>query len=74
MSGCVYPANTIPAHLAAEVRRVAKRNYLTMSKAPVTLAEKGVEAKASAREELYSAYRRFMTEGDAESKAEAGRT
>lgn len=64
---------TIPAQLAVEVRRVAKRKHLTMSRALVTLAEKGVEAEAAARENLNSAYQRFMSAGGAEQKNEAGK-
>jgi predicted DNA-binding ribbon-helix-helix protein len=64
---------TIPAQLAAEVRRVAKRKHLTMSRALVTLAEKGVEAEAAARENLSSAYQRFMSAGVAEQNDEAGK-
>jgi len=44
-----------------------------MSRALVTLAEKGVEAEAAARENLNGAYRRFMDEGDAQRKNEAGK-
>jgi hypothetical protein len=44
-----------------------------MSRALVTLAEKGVEAEAAARESLNHAYRRFMSEGNAEQKNEASR-
>jgi hypothetical protein len=64
---------TIPAHLAVEVRRVAKQKHLTMSRALVTLAEKGVEAEAAARESLNGAYQRFMSAADAERKDEAGK-
>jgi hypothetical protein len=64
---------TIPAPLAVEVRRVAKRKHITMSRALVTLAEKGVEAEAAARENLSSAYQRFMSAGGVEQKDEAGK-
>jgi hypothetical protein len=64
---------TIPAPLAVEVRRVAKQKHLTMSRALVTLAEKGVEAEAASRESLTNAYQRFMSAGGAEQKAEAGK-
>lgn len=39
----------------------------------VTLAEKGVEAEAAARESLNSAYQRFMSADVAEQKNEAGK-
>ena len=64
---------TIPAQLAIEVRRVAKQKHLTMSRALVTLAEKGVEAEAAARESLNSAYRQFMSADGAAQKNEAGK-
>ena len=63
----------MPAKLAAEVKRVAKQRHLTVSRALVALAEKGVEAEAAAHENLTSTYRRFMSEGDAELKNEAGK-
>ncbi|HWB97705.1 MAG TPA: hypothetical protein VG672_13420, partial [Bryobacteraceae bacterium] len=47
---------TIPAQLAREVRRVAKEHNVTMSRALVTLAERGVEAEAAARARLAAAY------------------
>ena len=64
---------TIPAQLAAEVRRVAKERDLTASRALVALAQRGVEAEAAARENLNAAYRRFMSESDPERKSEAGK-
>ena len=48
---------------------MVKQKHLTMSRASITLAEKGVEA----RESLNNAYRRFMSAGDAEQKYEAGK-
>lgn len=63
---------TIPAQLATEVKRVAKREHLTMSRALVRLAERGVEAETEARENLNKAYRRFMSETDPKVKNEAG--
>ncbi|MBV9226167.1 MAG: hypothetical protein JOY85_19200 [Acidobacteriaceae bacterium] len=43
---------TIPAPLASEVRRVAKERQITMSRALVALAERGVRAEAEAKEQL----------------------
>ncbi len=40
---------TIPAPLAGEVRRVAKERHLTMSRAVVALAERGVRAERDAK-------------------------
>lgn len=64
---------TIPASLAAQVRRVAKERRLTMSRALVTLAEHGIEAEAAARANLNMAYRQFMAEGDPRRKEVAGK-
>ncbi|MGD0013785.1 MAG: hypothetical protein ABSD56_05095 [Bryobacteraceae bacterium] len=64
---------TIPASLAPDVRRVAKERHLTMSRALVTLAERGVEAEAASRESLRVAYRRFVSEKEPARKDEAGR-
>jgi hypothetical protein len=64
---------TIPAQLAMEVERVARKNHLTMSRALVVLAQRGVEADAAARDSLKTTYRRFMTEADPQRKDEAGK-
>ncbi|MEK7404776.1 MAG: hypothetical protein AAB225_06675 [Acidobacteriota bacterium] len=64
---------TIPAPLAAEVRRVAKERRLTMSRALVSLAERGVQAELDARQNLKTAYRRFMKEQEPAPKDEAGK-
>ena len=64
---------TIPAPLAAEVRRVAKQRRLTMSRALVSLAERGVRAEQDADRELKAAYQRFMQEPDRARKEEAGK-
>jgi hypothetical protein len=64
---------TIPAQLAIEVERVAKKRHLTMSRALVVLAQRGVEAEAAARNELNANYRRFMSESDPERKGQAGK-
>jgi hypothetical protein len=64
---------TIPAGLAADVRRVAKENHVTISRALVVLAERGVRAEAEARQQLKAAYRGFVEEEEPERKNEAGR-
>jgi hypothetical protein len=64
---------TIPAQLAVEVQRVAKRKNLTTSRALVVLAQRGVEAEAAARAHLNSTYRRFLNEADPERKNQAGK-
>jgi len=64
---------TIPTPLAAEVRRVAKERHLTMSRALVSLAERGVRAEHDAKGNLKAAYQRFMKEQEPARKEEAGR-
>ena len=64
---------TLPSTLASEVRRVAKERHLTMSRALVALAERGVRAEAEAREQLKATYNRFVEENEATRKNEAGR-
>ena len=63
----------MPASLAADVRRVAKERHVTMSRALVDLAERGVRAEAEAKQQLKSAYRTFIDEAQPERKNEAGR-
>ena len=47
---------TIPSRLAADVRRVAKERHVTMSRALVDLAERGLRAEAEAKQQLKAAY------------------
>ena len=64
---------SIPAPLAAEVRRVAAERHLTISRALVTLAERGVRAEQDAKKNLNTAYRRFLKEREPSKKDQAGR-
>jgi hypothetical protein len=64
---------TIPATLAAAVRRVARDRHLTMSRALVVLAERGVRAEADAKQQLEAAYQRFVEAQEADQKDRAGR-
>ena len=64
---------TIPAPLVAEVRRVAKERKLTMSRALVSLAERGVQAESDSKQNLKSAYKRFMAEQESGPKNDAGK-
>jgi predicted DNA-binding ribbon-helix-helix protein len=64
---------TIPGPLASEVRRVAKERQMTMSRALVALAERGVQAELDAKENLQATYRRFMREQEPALKEEAGK-
>jgi hypothetical protein len=72
-SRSVRQSVTIPAILAAQVRRVAKERHMTMSRALVILAERGVRAEAEAKQQLKTAYRNFVEESEIERKNEAGR-
>lgn len=63
----------MPAELAIEVERVARKQHLTMSRALVVLAQRGVDAEATARANLATTYRRFMSESDPQKKSEAGK-
>ena len=64
---------TIPAPLAVAVRRVAKERQLTMSRAIVSLAERGVRAEQEEKNRLKASYRRFLAEKDPARKDVAGR-
>src|SRR5580658_47418 len=64
---------TIPATLAVDVRRVAKERHVTMSRALVVLAERGVRAETEAKQQLKAAYRNFVEASEPELKNEAGR-
>jgi hypothetical protein len=63
----------MPATLAAQVRRVAKERHVTMSRALVALAERGVLAEAEAKQQLKAAYQDFVQEAEPARKNEAGR-
>jgi hypothetical protein len=63
----------MPATLASEVRKVAKERHVTMSRALVTLAERGVRAEADAKQQLKASLDRFLDENDPQRKNEAGR-
>ena len=64
---------TIPATLARDLKRVARDRHLTMSRALVALAERGIQAEAEARQQLKSTYRDFVSETKPARKNEAGR-
>src|SRR5579864_7173105 len=64
---------SIPAPLAAEVRRVAKERHLTISRALVTLAERGVRAEKDAKDNLKVVYQKFLKEQEPSRKNEAGK-
>lgn len=62
----------MPETLARDVRRVAKERHLTISRALVLLAERGIEAEAEAKRQLESAYHKFVEETEPTRKLEAG--
>lgn len=64
---------TIPAQLAVEVERLARKEHLTTSRALIVLAQRGVDAESAARVRLKTAYRRFMSESNPKRKGEAGK-
>ena len=64
---------TIPATLVAEVRRAARERNITMSRALVALAERGVRAEAEAMQQLKSSYDRFLGENDPARKNGTGK-
>jgi hypothetical protein len=64
---------TIPATLVGAVRRTAKEQRLTMSRALVALAERGVRAETEAKERFKASYNRFLFENDPALKNEAGK-
>jgi hypothetical protein len=63
----------MPSFLAAEVRRVAKQRHLTMSRALISLAERGVRAEHEAKQNLKAAYQGFVKEQEPARKQEAGK-
>ena len=64
---------TIPAPLVATVRREAKQRHLTMSRALVSLAERGARADLDAKANLKATYKRFMEEQEPTRKNAAGK-
>lgn len=64
---------TIPPRLAVAVRRVAKERQLTISRALVSLAERGVRAEQEEKSNLKASYQRFLEEKDPTKKDAAGR-
>ena len=71
-SRSVRQSVTLPAELAANVRRVAKERQLTMSRALVVLAERGIRAEAEAKAQLESSYHNFMAATGPAEKKNAG--
>lgn len=63
----------MPATLAIGVRRVAKERRVTVSRALVVLAERGLRAEMEAKQQLRAAYGKFVEASEPEVKNEAGR-
>jgi hypothetical protein len=59
--------------LAVKVRRVAKQRQLTISRALVALAERGLQAEVEAQRDLRSAYRGYLAELEPARKNQAGK-
>lgn len=64
---------TLPAPLATAVRRAAKERHITVSRALVDLAQRGIRAEADAKAQLKSSYNRFLRETEPAQKNAAGR-
>jgi hypothetical protein len=65
---------TLPAALAVDVRRVAQERRITVSRALVSLAERGIRAELEAKLELEAAYQNFVGAVEPEAKSIAGRS
>ncbi len=52
---------------------MAKERHLTMSRALISLAERGIRAEQDAKENLKAVYKRFMDEQEPARKNEAGK-
>ena len=55
------------------MRRVARDRHVTMSRALVVLAERGVRAEKEAKQQLKATYRNFVEASEPEVRNEAGR-
>ena len=56
-----------------EVRRITRERHLTVSRALITLAERGIRAEREAKKELRKAYQRFISEAEPTQKNAAGK-
>ena len=64
---------TIPGPLARELRRVAKERRLTVSRALVSLAERGIQADRDAQKSLQTAHENFLKAQERGKKEQAGK-
>jgi hypothetical protein len=64
---------SIPGPLAVEVRRIARERNFTVSRAWVSLVERGIRAEQDAKENLKVTYIRFLKEREPGEKDAAGR-
>ena len=72
-AGGVRQSVTLPAPLAVEVRRVAREQRLTLSRAVVSLVARGVQAEQMEKGTLEVAYSRFMNKKSPARKESAGK-
>ena len=64
---------TVPPSLAVQVRRVARERHLTIGRALVELAERGVQTELEANDKIDAAYEQFMRDQDTAHKSQAGK-
>lgn len=64
---------TIPAPLASQVRKIAKARHLTMSRALVAMAERGLQAELESEARLKKAHDAFMATEPSSFRQEAGK-
>ena len=63
---------TLTVPLAKEVRRIARQQRIPMSRALVSLAEQGVQARRDRRQQILSAYGRLVSEQNPQAIEQAG--
>ena len=64
---------TLPPSLVVQVRRVARERHLTLGRALVELAERGVQTELEAKSKIDAAYAQFMSDQDPAHKGQAGK-
>jgi hypothetical protein len=71
-AGSVLQRVTIPAPLAAEIRRIAKDQHVSMKCVLIAMAERGARAEIDAKAQLSASYQRFLEARDPAIKVDAG--
>lgn len=64
---------TLPVALYTEVRRFARQQNVSQSRALIDLAARGLRAETEARDRLESAYEAFLASNETADKVNAGR-